>query len=108
MRKPPEDYSYGSVVRVGQTLPVTYISGGPSWLPIPRNGLFEDLIQRVPAVMGLSPKEPSPLTLADLNEKVRHPVFSNTVVVHFAEQGMADIHLDYSARKLADEFNEPN
>jgi len=85
-----------------------YISCGRSWLPVPRDGLFDDLISRAQAVMGLSASDPSPLVLPTLSEPASQPVFSETVVVHFSEQGFAEVHLESSARKLTDAFNDPS
>jgi len=107
-RKAPEVYVYGSIIRIGHTEAVMYISGGRSWLPVARDGLFEDLILTVQAVMGLPPTDPSPLILSNLAEPAKCPLFSNTVVVHFSEQGFAEVHLDASARKLAEAFNDPS
>ena len=107
-RKAPEVYIFGSVIPTGNTEPKMYISGGRSWLPVPRDGLFDDLILRAQAVMGLSPSDPSPLLLPTLSEPATQPVFSETVVVHFSEQGFAEIHLESSARKLTDAFNDPS
>jgi len=106
-RKAPEVYVYGSLISIGRTDPVMYISGGQSWLPMPRDGLFEDLICRVQAVMGLSASEASPLILPNLAEPTKVLVFYETVVVHFAEHGFAEVHLESAARKFTDAFNEP-